>query len=138
MLVNSNCIPGCPKRVKHYYQIGLQQIAYTNHVKKYPNAPFDLETFNKKNTAMETSDCPYMSRIITEIKETSAHIKPDDIYNKYAPMGFEQFKIEGRTASIPNLMETYLYYMVKPECIDTARFMFLHLLAMNDVIVYNE
>ena len=40
-------------------------------------------------------------------------------------MGFEQFKIEGRTASPLNVLETYMYYMAKPEYRDETRFMLL-------------
>ena len=40
-------------------------------------------------------------------------------------MGFEQFKIEGRTASPLNVLETYMYYMAKPERRDEARFTLL-------------
>ena len=53
--------------------------------------------------------------------KTSSHISPDAIWEKYIPMGFEQFKIEGRTIDLFNLMEHYMYYMVKPECRDEAR-----------------
>ena len=56
-----------------------------------------------------------------DVRQHSTHITPEDIYNKYVPMGFRQFKIEGRTANIFNLMEYYLYYMVKPEYKDKAR-----------------
>ena len=42
-------------------------------------------------------------------------ISPDDIWNKYVPMGFHHFKIEGRTANIFSLVETYCHYLIKPE-----------------------
>jgi hypothetical protein len=49
-------------------------------------------------------------------------------------MGFEQFKIEGRTFETFNLLEHYMYYMIKPECRDEARLEFLRLLEANNVI----
>ena len=49
-------------------------------------------------------------------------------------MGFEQFKIEGRTLETLNLLEHYMYYMISPECKDKARFEFLNWLSNNDVI----
>ena len=52
-------------------------------------------------------------------------------------MGFENFKIEGRSSHMFNLIETYLYYMAKPECRDEARFTLLMTLAMNKSIVIN-
>ena len=42
-------------------------------------------------------------------------IKVDDLYNKYVPMGFKHFKIEARTNNIIDVLESYIYYMLKPE-----------------------
>lgn len=39
----------------------------------------------------------------------------DDIQNTYLPMGFSQFKIEGRGLGSALILEFLLYYMVKPE-----------------------
>jgi len=53
-------------------------------------------------------------------------------------MGFSQFKIEGRTSGTLNLMEIYLYYMIKPECRDEARFRLLDNMSRSGVITINE
>lgn len=39
----------------------------------------------------------------------------DDIQKTYLPMGFSQFKIEGRSLGSALLLEFILYYMTKPE-----------------------
>lgn len=39
----------------------------------------------------------------------------DDIKNVYLPMGFSNFKIEGRSLGSALILEFLLYYMVKPE-----------------------
>lgn len=39
----------------------------------------------------------------------------DDILNKYLPMGFSNFKIEGRGLGSAIVLEFLLYYMTKPE-----------------------
>ena len=39
----------------------------------------------------------------------------EDIRNTYMPMGFSQFKIEGRSLGSAVVLEMLLYYMVKPE-----------------------
>ena len=39
----------------------------------------------------------------------------DDIKNTYMPMGFSNFKIEGRSLGSAIILEFLLYYMVKPE-----------------------
>ncbi|MDE6665442.1 MAG: hypothetical protein K2K14_04535 [Ruminococcus sp.] len=139
ILVNACCDPACRRRSAHYESIGLQQIAYANHVRKYPDVPFNSDKLVSEHPEMlEISECKCMSRTIFDIKNLRTHITPDDIWNKYVPMGFSQFKIEGRTFDIFNLMEHYLYYMIKPECKEEARFMFLKQLTANKVITVNE
>ena len=51
-------------------------------------------------------------------------------------MGFEQFKLEGRTAGNLYVIECYMYYMTKPEMRDEARMMFFYNLDSNGVIQY--
>ena len=132
LLVNACCEPGCPRRSAHYRSIGEQQIAYCNHIKKFPNAPFDVAKYDPDHFR----DCPYSKRGIFEIRNLRTHISPDDIWEKYVPMGFEQFKIEGRTASTLNILETYMYYMVKPECRDEARFRLLENLENTGALIF--
>ena len=44
-----------------------------------------------------------------------AFISVDDIRNIYMPMGFTNFKIEGRSIGSALVLEFLLYYMTKPE-----------------------
>ena len=44
-----------------------------------------------------------------------AFISVDDIRSRYLPMGFSNFKIEGRGLGSALLLEFLLYYMTKPE-----------------------
>lgn len=125
LLVNACCEPECPNRTQHYQDIGMQQIAFCEHIKKTPQIPFDLAKYDPHHL----SGCPYSKRNIFAIKNLKTHISPEAIWDKYIPMGFEQFKIEGRTASVPNLIETYMYYMAKPETRDEARFTLLSMMA---------
>ena len=132
LLVNACCEPGCPRRSAHYRSIGEQQIAYCEHIKRFPNVPFNVEKYDPEHFR----DCPFSQRGIFEIRVLRTHISPDDIWNKYVPMGFEQFKIEGRTASALNILETYMYYMVKPECRDEARFRLLKNLENTGALIF--
>lgn len=101
--------------------------------------PFNPERLLREHPEIEvTAGCKCMERNIFQIKKLSTHITPDDIWEKYVPMGFSQFKIEGRTLDIFNLMEHYLYYMIKPECKEESRFMLLKQLRANKVITVNE
>jgi hypothetical protein rflaF_15027 len=130
ILVNACCDPGCKRRIEHYRAIGTQQIMFCEHLEKYPNRAFRIE----EHPELPSFQCDCPNRSIFEIQNLRTHISPDAIWEKYVPMGFNQFKIEGRTATRLNLIETYLYYMVKPKCRDEARFMFLYNLEHNGVI----
>ena len=135
LLVNACCNPNCPIRSEHYKMIGIQQIAYANHVRKYGDAPFNTEKLLKEYPEIQKFvDCPSAGRSLFDITSLKNHITPDEIWDKYIPMGFEQFKIEGRTLETLNLLEHYMYYMIRPECKDKARFEFLNWLSNNDVI----
>ncbi|MBO7473245.1 MAG: hypothetical protein J6U00_04460 [Ruminococcus sp.] len=133
-LVNSNCRPACPDRAQHYYNVGVQQINYANHIRKYPDKPYDPIVFGDG----KNQNCPFFTRNIFDVRELSTNIKPGDIWDKYLPMGFNQFKIEGRTAWLFNLIETYVYYMAKPEFADKARYTLIDFCNANDVITVNE
>lgn len=134
LLVNASCTPNCKLRSDHYNAIGVQQIAYATHVMKYKDAPFDEGKLLKEHPEIARyTSCPYATRTIFDIKELKNHISPDEIWGTYIPMGFEQFKLEGRTANMFNLMEHYLYYMAKPEYVDRLRYDFLNCLAENGV-----
>lgn len=48
--------------------------------------------------------------------ENPGFIGTADIQNTYLPMGFSNFKLEGRGLGSAVVLEMLLYYMVKPEC----------------------
>lgn len=125
LLINPVCVPQCPRRGEHYRTLGLSQIAYCAHLQQHPGQPFqDPHPFK----------CPHVSKSLYATNHTATHITPDDLYEKYVPMGFSEFKIEGRSAKLFNVMETYLYYMAKPECRDELRLIFLLSLQSNGVV----
>lgn len=115
ILVNACCIPRCPKRGEHYQHLGNQGIKYWEHMQKTPKAIFKGKSF----------ECEHMDKMLFQIKDYPTHIPPEAIYEKYAPMGFENFKIEGRTSTVINLVETYIYYMIRPQYAEEARFILL-------------
>ncbi len=49
------------------------------------------------------------------ITDYVTYISPQAVFEKYLPMGFNNFKIEGRTLPDICLLEYYIIYMVKPE-----------------------
>lgn len=136
ILVNALCAPNCPNRSKHYVSIAKQQMAYCDYCRKGRKGTINVEDILTPEE-MKIYECPHMEKSIFDIKALPTHITPDDIYEKYAPMGFCNFKLEGRSTNSVNLMEQYIYYMIKPECRDEFRYKFLQLLNINDVISFN-
>lgn len=106
ILVNACCQPNCPRRGEHYRQIGQDQINEWEYKKNLLNkTPYRFADFK----------CDFMRLDLYETTSHPTHVAPADILEKYVPMGFVNFKIEGRTMPDINLLETYVYYMVKPE-----------------------
>lgn len=111
LLINSCCNPGCKRRGEHYRSIGRSQIACSKIHGKNPNIPYQPEPFG----------CECMSKTLYQTTDSPLHISPEMLYEKYVPMGFCNFKIEGRSVPDVNVLENYVYYMVKPEHRDEAR-----------------
>lgn len=106
VLVNAVCKPGCKKRGEHYTQIGKDQKTYQMNQK----LPKD------KQIPIKPWFCKYGEEgCIHTIKDYPTVISPDDIWDKYIPAGINNFKIEGRTAYLFSLIDTYCHYMIKPE-----------------------
>lgn len=95
-LINAICAPGCPNRKEHYK---LNSLFSLNYGKRY-----QMEQCMINNAGLHP-----------EVLRQHNNLTPDEIYNIYEPMGFEYYKIEGRTWSDADLIATYAYYMVKPE-----------------------
>jgi len=122
LLINPCCKPNCERRKEHYDYIGKYHIALSEHLKKHPNKPFKYESFH----------CDHITPFFYQTTKYSTHITPKDIFEKYVPMGFNNFKIEGRSLPLFSVLESYIYYLVKPEYKDEARlFMLLSKLKIN-------
>ena len=101
LLINAYCDPDCQIREYHYEQLGTDQMSFS-----------DASTF---------FGCSAMQRPFHEALELPTVIKVDDLYGKYVDMGFSNFKIEGRTLHTYEVIESYVYYMAKPEYKDLVR-----------------
>ena len=115
ILVNSCCQAHCPRRGEHYRQIGQSHIDAWEQKKNPLNPPYKYSEF----------PCISVMRSIFNVKKLEKYVSPTDMIEKYAAMGFSNFKIEGRTTADINLLETYVHYMAKPEFKDEARFLML-------------
>lgn len=114
ILINSHCVPNCPRRSEHYKYIGDIQIRVNELRKMTP------EEFAKQN--IDEWDCKYRTFQPFEEEPTQLQIEPGEVFGKYTEMGFENFKIEGRAANIMILCEQMVKYLAKPEKRDSARY----------------
>jgi hypothetical protein len=94
LLVNTMCKTQCARRKEHFDFMSRCQLRFNNEDRVY-------------------ADCRYQD--VYEPHKRESYISYDDIVTKYLPLGFNNFKIDGRNLS-RNLVEgQYLQYMVKPE-----------------------
>ena len=96
-LCNECCWFGCADRKKCYETVSRKNLGekFTEHRCTAP----DAESGYKFSKAMTNP----------------GFIGIDDIKNIYMPMGFSNFKIEGRSLGSALILEFILYYMTKPE-----------------------
>ena len=96
-LCNECCWFGCADRKKCYETVSRKNLAekFTEHRCTAP----DAESGYKFSKAMTNP----------------GFIGIDDIKNIYMPMGFSNFKIEGRSLGSALILEFLLFYMTKPE-----------------------
>lgn len=130
VLVNALCEPNCPARGAHYRNISENQkiIARSIHLPKGETAPL---------IPWEYKGCKGAQNIHT-IKDFCTYVSPEAIWEKYVPMGFQNFKIEGRTDHIFVVIEAYCHYMVKPEYQGMVRFMLLEKMEQFKIIQINQ
>ncbi len=129
LLANCCCIPNCPRRGEHYRFVAQQeQIALKNRTLP-ANRQIEIPKWQ----------CEWGENASVYIfKNYETHISPEAIWEKYVPMGFNQFKLEGRTANLFLLIDTYAYYFAKPEYRDEMRFALTAQLQSNRIITVNK
>lgn len=92
ILVNDACSKICPKRLEHYLSYSRDQ---------------------KNNSHTRFCNCE-SSGPLYELKDKELFISNEKILD-YVNMGITNFKIQGRTNYDYDLLETLVYYLVKPE-----------------------
>lgn len=129
ILVNAVCIPDCPRRGKHYEHIANNQRIMLKNRRMPPD----------KQIPMKEWYCEYGDHgNLYVLQNYCTYVSPEAIWEKYVPMGFRNFKIEGRTANIFSLVETYCHYLIRPEHQGETRIRLLQNLALNHVITVNR
>ena len=100
LIVDHGCRDNCPNRREHYNIIGRAML-----------------TFDEP----QMKECPYVRREFAELKENASFITNEMIFGKYKDMGFKHFKLDGRSFAPHNLVESFLYYLVRPEYTNNMR-----------------
>lgn len=125
VLVNTLCEPGCKRRGEHYRQIAKDQ----RTILLNRTLPAD------KQIPIKHWHCDYGEfNCVHTIQDYPTFISPKDIWEKYIPAGINNFKIEGRTGNIFSLIDTYCFFMLKPECVGEARLLLIRNLQKAHVI----
>lgn len=129
ILINAVCIPDCPRRGKHYQNVAKNQRIMLKNRKMPADKQIPLEHWH----------CEYGEHnCIHTIQGYNTYVSPESIWETYVPMGFTNFKIEGRTANLFSLVETYCHFLVRPEYQGETRIMLLNNLVANRVITVNR
>ena len=106
ILVNAVCQPNCPRRGGHYANESKNQKIQLKNRQRTPDKQIPLEPWH----------CDYGEyNEFHTIQGYSTYVSPEDIWEKYVPMGFRNFKLEGRTANFFYILEVYCHYLIRPE-----------------------
>jgi collagenase-like PrtC family protease len=97
ILVNAICPPGCPHRKLHYIETGRAHLTYLK------------ERYTVAHECKIDQELNHPDRL-----GQGNNLSFEDI-KKYNQMGFQHFKLEGRTLSSSTMFANYLYYLIKPE-----------------------
>lgn len=118
ILSNPVCVPDCPRRAAHYEYIGKMQLEKQGIARQYPALTPDIcERYGIKEW-----ECQYRKYNPYTDEPSPLRVTPELLYGRYVPMGFENFKIEGRYANMMLLCEQLVDYMAKPEHKDRVRY----------------
>lgn len=99
ILCNAVCKTNCPCRSEHYKKISIDQLSGVE------NKGFDL-------------NCPNNNKLVLYCdvkKSNNSYVSPESINNLYIPMGFKNFKLEGRTHNMIDVLEILIDYLIKDE-----------------------
>lgn len=105
LLVDAICCENCPNRLDHYKSLSEYQLNFDMISDKYADCVYQYDYEN--------------------IKNRKHYISYNDIIEKYIPLGFKNFKIEGRTNPEYVILERYQNYFIKSEHRDTFLFNYL-------------
>ncbi len=129
ILVNSGCTPDCPMRGPHYKNLSENQKRLVRNM-KLPREQWEpLKPWDYKGCSGAQN--------VYSIQGFSSYVSPEAIWEKYVPMGFRNFKIEGRSDNIFVVLEAYVHYLIKPEYQGPVRLRMLKSLESVNILQFN-
>jgi len=159
LLVNSCCGPDCPRSAEHYRLISAQQrVVFANRKIREGKSPEEVlaalpdyvkeclpkDKFRTDRTGLRMISYPEWSCKYGDyntpftVRDNINYIPAQEVWEKYIPMGFTNFKLEGRTGNVFSIVENYVNYMCIPEAKDEARYTLLTQLAGQGIIGVNR
>ncbi len=100
ILVDSFCMDSCPNSSSHYREVSRAQL-------NFESVDFPM--------------CRAINRDFYEFFANRTFVTAQDLYGKYKNMGYNKFKLDGRAFNIYTVVESYVYYLVKPIHRDVVR-----------------
>lgn len=100
LITNSYCRDDCVDRKQHYKAVGEAQLNFMHR---------------------EYKECQSINRNFFDLKRNRTFISIEDILTTYRQAGFVNFKLDGRGFQKFKVIESYIYYLVKPSRKDEVR-----------------
>ncbi len=97
LLADSFCMDDCPRSGQHYEEVARAQLE------------------GREPRPLAGGACRAINRDFYEFMENETFITRERLYGQLVPAGFLHFKLDGRTFTDADVIESYLYYMTKPE-----------------------
>lgn len=99
LLVDHVCRVDCPNRTAHYIDVGKSQLTFRN----------------------SKFSCPHNAGGFDEVMKRQHSITRQMLNEKFVPGGFKHFKLDGRTFPPEKLVDSLMYFMVRPEFRDKVK-----------------
>lgn len=121
ILINPYCVPHCKRRKEHYQVLGRCQRRASDLTKvSLKDMLFSGQTPEDPLREANEFECHNMFMDFDQVVGYKTFINSDQLFGKYLEMGFDNFKIEGRIIDPANVIESYGYYLAKPEYRETV------------------
>ena len=103
ILLDSFCMDHCPRSAEHYLAASQAQLEGRELI-------FPTE-----------GKCHAINRDFYDFFENESFVTVEELYGRFCDAGFCHFKLDGRTFTDADVIESYVYYMVRPDYQERVR-----------------